>query len=164
MNAASESGNPTRWQEGLVVAGTGVALVATMLSYVGLVWWWGPVEGMSLVRWSSFGQGDYEPMAARVTVMAGREGEEGGEFAAWRLDGEAWRKLPGTGRILTWQAVAEAPLRGGGSVVWLWDRSGRPGSVLIDLGVWPGASSAAVMVEDRVMGRKWLFEWEGDGR
>ncbi|GAB4242330.1 MAG: hypothetical protein OHK005_06080 [Candidatus Methylacidiphilales bacterium] len=97
-------------------------------------------------------------MQARITVMSGRQKDSGGEFEARRMRAADWQELPRFERLVTWQALTEAPLLGAGSVEWLWDAEGRPQARVFA----PGTVSGAVLVEDRSTGRKWLFErkWE----
>lgn len=97
-------------------------------------------------------------MQARITVMSGRQKDSGGEFEARRMRAVDWHEVPRFERLVTWQALTEAPLLGAGSVEWLWDAEGRPHARVFA----PGTVSGAVLVEDGSTGRKWLFErkWE----
>jgi hypothetical protein len=138
-------------------------VLSTLVSMLGFGWNLGPVQALSLVRWSGFGQANYQPIAAEVTVMSGQIGSGGGEFEARPLRRVDWERIqPGAARIRWWQVLTEAPLRGEKEIGRLWEVRGEPTRTFLLLGVLPQAESAAVLIENRAGAQKWLYEFSGE--
>lgn len=135
-----------------------LSLVCTALGALGIGWSFPPAQALSLVRWPGLGHADYHPLAASVTVMTGQANPSGAAFQARHLTWEDWRQLPHPNRIPMWLTLAEAPLRGAGTIEWLWDSQGKPASALFTIAAPATPFSAAILIEDTSSGQRWLFE------